>query len=182
MPPERPTQDPVIAAIEARIAAWTAALDSYRAAVAMDGTLGERVGSPPGQPKRTNGDGGVPSDLPVGVFRDKSIKEAIEIYLSAGRRKQTNKEISIGLQQGGIPTTSENFEATIATALHRMKKDGLVLRFSDGWDLASSYPDSLRGRLEKDAPARKLKTAGKRKRVVKARKATHEAPDAPSAD
>ena len=36
-------------------------------------------------------------DLPVGVFRDKSIREAITIYLGAGRRKQTNKEIAVQL-------------------------------------------------------------------------------------
>ena len=89
-------------------------------------------------------------DLPVGVFRDKGIKEAIPIYLEAARRKQTNKEIAAGLMKGGIATTSDNFEATVGTALLRLKREGIVLRFSDGWDLAALYPDSLRNRLEKE--------------------------------
>ena len=39
--------------------------------------------------------------------------------------------------------------ATVGTALHRLKNEGMVLRFADGWDLASHYPDGLRARLEK---------------------------------
>jgi hypothetical protein len=150
--------DPFLAAVEAKIAAWTAVRDSYRKAVSMDGPVGEPgaivsgVASAAGAP-HVHAHGKV--DLPVGVFRDKSIREAITIYLGAGRRKQTNKEIANGLKQGGLPTTSVNFEATVGTALSRMKDDGLVLRFPDGWDLASSYPDSLRTRLEKDAKPRR---------------------------
>jgi hypothetical protein len=136
-------RDPFEAAIEAKIAAWTAVLEKYRAAVGLDGSLGEVTAPQPRQ-----GAGGHPIELPVGVFRDKSIKEAIEIYLRAGRRHQTNKEIATGLQKGGIATTAANFEATIATALGRMKDEGTVLRFPDGWDLSASYPDSLRARLE----------------------------------
>jgi len=52
------------------------------------------------------------TQLPVGIFRDKGLKEAIQLYLEAGRRKQTNKEIATSLQEGGFPTTAENFEAT----------------------------------------------------------------------
>jgi hypothetical protein len=49
-----------------------------------------------------------------------------------------------------------------------MKEDHIVLRFPDGWDLASSYPDNLRGRLEKDAkPRRKAKKKPGRVVVVK---------------
>jgi hypothetical protein len=87
-------------------------------------------------------------DLPVGIFRDKGVKDAIVLFLEAGRRKQTNKEIATGLLKGGIATTSENFEATVATALIRLRREGIVLRFPEGWDLAASYPDSLRMRLE----------------------------------
>jgi len=158
MAPEQPL-DPFIAAIELKIAKWTAVLESYKAAVAIDGAQpGDRTGS---QVRRAGGDTGGSVDLPVGVFRDKSLKEAIAIYLGAGRRKQTNKEIAIGLQRGGIATTSVNFEATVATALGRMKDEGTILRFLDGWDLAASYPDSLRSRLEKDAKPQKRRR-GKR--------------------
>jgi hypothetical protein len=113
--------------------------------------------------------------LPVGVFRDKGLKEAIEIFLAAGHRKQTNKEISVGLKKGGIATTSANFEATVATALYRMKEEGTVLRFPDGWDLAASYPDNLKARLEKDAKPRAAKKT-KRTRRRRAQKAESTTP------
>lgn len=162
MASDQPTTDPFLAAIEAKIAAWTAVADTYRAAVALDGPLGELGAGTSQAGYKRNAPGAASMDLPVGVFRDKGLKEAIEIYLAAGRRKQTNKEIAIGLQKGGIATTAANFEATVATALGRMKDDGTVLRFPDGWDLASSYPDSLRTRLEKDTTPKK--TAKKAKR------------------
>ncbi len=82
-----------------------------------------------------------------------------------GPTKQTNKEIAIGLQDGGFPTTADNFEATVATALYRLKNDGVLLRFPDGRDLASSYPDNLRGRLEKDAAPRKMRAKVRRTRT-----------------
>ena len=150
-------EDPFLTAIEAKIAAWKAVAESYRAAVSLDGQLGDHgagASVPIGRPM--DGSASTPMGLPIGVFRNKSIKEAIQIYLGAGHRKQTNKEIATGLKDGGIPTTAANFEATVATALHRMKDDNTVLRFPDGWDLASSYPDGLRSRLEKDAkPSRR---------------------------
>jgi hypothetical protein len=161
---EQSKSDPFLANVEAKIAAWTAVRDSYKAAVALDAPLGDAVS---GGGLVGNGIRGrepvQPGDLPVGVFRDKTIKEAIEIYLRAGNRKQTNKEIALGLQKGGIATLSTNFEATVATQLGRMRDEGTILRFQDGWDLASSYPDSLRGRLSKDAkPRRSATSRGKR--------------------
>jgi hypothetical protein len=160
-------KDAFLAAVEARIAAWTAVADSYRAALALDRPLGGE--SAPVPSLGTTQVAGY--DLPVGVFRDKTIKEAIVIYLEAGRRKQTNKEIAIGLQKGGIATTAANFEATVATALGRLKDEGTILRFPDGWDLAASYPESLRGRLQKEGKPRKPVRA-KRVRAPRAQKAT----------
>ncbi|HXG56196.1 MAG TPA: hypothetical protein VNJ03_12525 [Vicinamibacterales bacterium] len=167
MATDKPQQDAFLAAIEAKIAAWTAVADSYRAAVSFDGPLSD----PGGNVAFVASVAGVGRlqghDLPVGVFRAKSLKEAIPIYLGAVRRKQTNKEIALGLQAGGFPTTAENFEATVNTALYRLKNEGVLLRFPDGWDLASSYPDNLRGRLEKDGKprgGRPKKTATKRRK------------------
>jgi len=169
MTSEKLERDPVLAAMEAKAAAWKAAADSYRAAIAIDGPLGEASVSLTGVTATARAvrlQAHSTTDLPVGVFRDKTIKEAIEIYLGAARRKQTNKEIATGLQKGGIATTAHNFEATVATALHRLKGEGTILRFDDGWDLAASYPDSLRNRLEKDVKPRKK--TGKKKRGPKA--------------
>ena len=188
MASEKPTTDGFLAAIEAKIAAWTAVAASYRAAVSLDGPLGDPgtvvsgVLSAAGAANvQLRGHG----DLPVGVFRDKSLKEAIPIYLGAGRRKQTNREIATGLQAGGFPTTAENFEATVATALYRLKNDGTILRFPDGWDLASSYPDNLRGRLEKDAKPTRRSRGRKRSngsRSQSKKKATTVGPKTPKAE
>jgi hypothetical protein len=156
---KHPDRDPFIGAIEAKIAAWTQVLESYKAAKALDGGAGVDV--PAGAVGR-----GAPVDLPVGTFRDKGVKEAITVYLEAVRRKQTNKEIAEGLKRGGIATTSANFEATVATALLRLRKEGSVLRFPDGWDLASAYPDSLRNRLDADSTpkrGRKRRTPGRKR-------------------
>jgi hypothetical protein len=160
---KRSAQDPVEAALLAKVAAWQAALDTYRAAVASDSPVGDGGA---GMPRNSAG-----SDLPVGVFRGKGIMEAIPIYLAAGNRKQTNKEISQGLQRGGIATNSRNFEATVATALGRLKENGVVLRFADGWDLTSSYPDHFRNRLEKAAKATKPARRGRPPKAEKKRAA-----------
>ena len=168
MATDKPQQDPFLAAIEAKIAAWTAVAESYRLAVSLDGPLSDPGGAFALAAQSRSNAG--PIDLPVGVFRDKGLREAIPIYLRAGRRKQTNKEIAIGLQAGGFPTTSENFEATVSTALYRLKTEGVVLRFPDGWDLASSYPDSLRSRLEKETAPRRLRVrVAKRSRTRRAK-------------
>lgn len=161
------------ASIMGKISAWKAVLDSYDAAVSLDGRLSEPATNGH-QGRHVAAEGSKAMDLPVGVFRDKSLREAIQIYLGAGRRKQTNKEIAVGLQNGGIPTTSKFFDATVATALSRMKDDGVVLRFSDGWDLAASYPDSLRNRLDKDTKATKPKTKEKKVRAKAATKSEKE--------
>lgn len=171
MASEKPVDAGVLAMWKAKHAALGRLIEVYEEAERI-GALGgvfdpsDMTAAAIGAPPRA------PMDLPVGVFRDKSLKEAIPIHLAAGRRKQTNKEIALGLQAGGFPTTAENFEATVATALYRLKKEGTVLRFPDGWDLAASYPDNLRSRLEKDSaprkpkqrsPARRRRRAGKPK-------------------
>lgn len=176
MAADHPPRDSFLAAIEAKIAAWTAVLESYKAAVSLDAALGEAGGGHV-PARHGHGDNGRPMDLPVGVFRDKSLKEAIAIYLGAGRRKQTNKEIAQGLQKGGIATTSTNFEATVATALGRMKDEGTILRFPDGWDLASSYPDNLRNRLEKEARPKRPSRSASRKAATARKPRTPKADD-----
>ncbi len=156
---DKPEPDAMVAFFDARIAAWIAAKESYLKAASL-GTLGQAgdvdltgMAVAPGMSR-------MPIELPVGAFRSKSIPDAIKLYLAAARRKQTVKEIAAGLKDGGLVTTASNFEATVTGALHRLKKDGIVLRFKDGWDLAESYPDHIRNKLENGVQP---KPAGKKR-------------------
>lgn len=160
----KPVDAGVLAGWKAKYAALGRLIEVYEEAARI-GALGGVFD--PIEANTIAGSSKAPMDLPVGVFRDKSLKEAIPLYLESGRRKQTNKEIAVGLQAGGFPTTADNFEATVATALYRLKNDGIILRFPDGWDVASSYPDSLRNRLEKDTKSKKVKKPKKAKRASK---------------
>ena len=174
MATEKPDQDSFLAMINAKIAALQSLAESYRAALSV-GALGQTgdldlpVLTPAmaGSSRQAGGSGSV--DLPVGVFRDKSIPEAIKMYLKACRRKQTGKEIAAGLKEHGLHSTSKSFETTVTGSLHRLKEAGVVLRFKEGWDLAESYPDHLRARIGKDASASSKPKPKKKRRRSKAK-------------
>lgn len=103
-----------------------------------------------------------PTELPRGAFLGKSLPAAVKLYLSAVRKKQTVREITNALKEGGVETTSPNFEGVITGCLHRMKASGELLRFKDGWSLAEFYPESLRSRLGQDAAPKKRATKSKK--------------------
>lgn len=168
--------NPLFAYAESRIAAWQAVLASLKAAVALDasGQLPEGVDfSNPSQ----NGDLGQPVDLPDGAFFGKSIPQCIELYLSAAKKKKTVKEIAIALRDGGVETTSDNFESSVTTALNRLKAAGKILKFKDGWGLSIWYPANLRGA----APSPSKRSKGKRGRAKKAKAQPTPAEDNPKA-
>ena len=98
---------------------------------------------------------GAAMELPVGAFLNMSIPEAIKLYLSTIKRKQTAREIAVALKEGGMESTAANWETTVTGALHRLKTAGEVLRFKDGWAFAGHYPDSLRARIAKDDKPKK---------------------------
>ena len=156
-------QDPFLASIEAKIAALQALADSYRTAISV-GAFGQ-----PGEPgvlgpvslvatgvlRPSTG----PVELPTGAFRGTGMAAAIRMYLEAARRKQTFRQIADALKEGGLVSTAENFDKTLNTTLHRLKAGGELIQFKDGWDLASSYPESFKQRLvEKDTPKKTKKT------------------------
>jgi hypothetical protein len=130
--------------------------------------------------------GAQPVSLPTGIFRDKGLTDAIRLYLSVGKRKQTIREIHDALLAGGLATTSSTFMQTLSGTLYRMKRIGELLLFPDGWDLAASYPESFRQRLaqseESAAKAKRPTTPKKNKKgpKVKATKAAKPG-EAPSA-
>jgi hypothetical protein len=127
------------AAIEARIAKWQAVLDALAAAQEIDAAELSTVPTP-----AMSGDLGHPIDLPKGAFYGKSVPACVELYLSAGKVKRTNKEIAAALREGGVESNADKFDTVIAGALFKLKKDGKILRFKDGWGMAEWYPAHIR--------------------------------------
>ena len=84
--------------------------------------------------------------LPRGAFLGKTATDAIKLYLSAIRRKQTNKEIAQALRDGGLESAGD-FGNFITSALFRLKQEGAVLRFDDGWGLSEWYNEAFRAKL-----------------------------------
>lgn len=168
---ENPESDAFIAGVDAKIVALQQLRESYLAAIAA-GAIGQggievsdlthsaegtiAAGQPP-----PSG----PVELPTGVFRYKGISDSIRTYLSIARRKQTTKEITTALQEGGLASTATDFERNLRVTLYRLRDTGELLSFKDGWDLASSYPESFRQRMAQNSDA-----APKRKRKRKAKK------------
>ena len=151
-------------ALRAKVTVWQAALDAYLAAKAIDGPVGDIANGGTSTPVVSS----AAFDLPVGALRKKSVPDAIMLYLAAGHRKQTNKEIANGILAGGLETGAKNMEASVAATLFRLKKAGGVLRFADGWDLAEHYPDHIRKKLEPATTATTKKPAKAKKRAAKA--------------
>ena len=171
MSDETPDVDPILTAIEARAAAWQAVAERYRAARALES--GQLVGidvsavlTQSGGPPRAASS--APVDLPTGAFRSMGMAPSIRFYLAAAKGKRTMKQIAAALKEGGLVTTTESrdkFEKSLNTTLYRLRNEGVLLRFSDGWDLAEPYPEQFRQRLaNKDAKPTKSSAARKRKR------------------
>jgi hypothetical protein len=114
---------------------------------------------------------GTPYDLPVGILVGKSLPEAIKLYLDAVKKKQTKDQIMVALKEGGYESTAADFGKAVSTALHRLKNSKEVLRFPDGWGLASLYPESFRARLE-EQNAKSTKKPKKKRSSSKGRART----------
>lgn len=161
----------------AKVAAWQAAVDSYRAAMALE--QGGDV-----DPSMT-GKRAAPIELPVNAFRGVTITEAVKLYLQSVRRKQTVQEIADGLKAGGIESTAKDFGPSLRGILHNLKKKGELLRFKDGWDLAEAHSTALRNRLAASTTQPKKRSgAAKKGRAGKPAKATAKSagPKGPSLD
>jgi hypothetical protein len=159
----------ILADMEARRVALDTAIAGIRAAIAAGilGAFGElQAGSIAANVAPTPAGSAV--DLPRGAFLGKTAREAIRLYLTTVRKKQTNKEISKALKDGGLESSGD-FDKYITSSLFRLKEDGELLRFDDGWGLAEWYPESFRTKLGAAAnnkkPAKRSKA--KPKKVVK---------------
>jgi hypothetical protein len=151
--------NPLVAYAEARIAAWQAVLASVKSALTLDpsGLAGEGMELASGQ----SGDLGQPIDLPEGAFHGKSVPACIELYLSAARKKKTNKEIVDALREGGVESNSK-LDNTVNAALFKLKSNGVALRFKDGWGLSSWYPAHIRA-VNPAGATKRAKKKGSRK-------------------
>src|SRR5712692_385960 len=168
--------NPLVAYAEARIAAWQAVLASLKSALTLDpgGLTVEGIDLPS---VAQSGDLGQPIDLPEGAFHGKSVPACIELYLSAVKKKKTNKEIAAALHEGGVESNASTFGNTVTAALFKLKNDGTVLRFKDGWGLSSWYPAHIRA-VTPSATKRTKKKAKKsgRKDTLAKSSATDAAP------
>jgi predicted transcriptional regulator len=144
--------------IKAKIAALQAVLASVESASAV-GALGPVEGIESSPQITANGRSellGMPTDLPQGVFMGKSVPACIELYLSAVKKKKTNKEIADALREGGVESNSK-LDNTVNGALFKLKNEGVVLRFKDGWGLSSWYPAHIRAVSPAASTAKKSK-------------------------
>jgi hypothetical protein len=123
----------------------------------------------------TNGETGIPSELPRGAFLGKSLPVCVKMHLSAVHKKQSIKEISNALRAGGVESTSDNFENVVNAALQRLKSAGEVLRFNDGFGLAEWYHPSLRASASPPVKKNKAKPRRSVKRKAAKGKATEAA-------
>lgn len=148
-----------IADIEKKIAALQAVLLSLKSASAIGALSAAIEGGDLSIGAFSNGNSGQPIDLPEGAYNGKSIPQGVKLYLSAAKRKKTVQEIAAALREGGVESTSPNFEGVVYGALFRLKEAGEVLRFKDGWGLPEWYPANIRA----SAPAPSKRPKGKKK-------------------
>jgi hypothetical protein len=153
MASNRTESDPVLASLRAKVAAWQAAVDSYLAAKALEGTAETTSAALRGT-----------IELPVNAFRGMTMIEAVKLFLKSVQQKQTTAEIADGLKSGGLVTTAKDITPTLRNALGKLKHDGVLLRFPDGWDLAEAHSAAIRHRITKD----NAKPAKRRGRKAKA--------------
>ena len=118
------------------------------------------------------------SDLPKGALLNKSIPEAIKLYLKSVAAKRTTREIAEALQAHGVESLSANFFGIVFTALKRLKQSREVLQFEEGWGLAEFYPAHIRAAMT-EPPSKKIgkKKPSKIKAKAKAPKSPKPSPE-----
>ncbi len=164
----------ILADMEAKKNALESAIASLRAALASGalGASGSEISGPMDSVSSSAPtSGGVPVSLPRGAFLGKTVTDAIKTYLSAVRRKQTNREIARALKDGGLESSGK-FDAYVTSGLFRLKKEGTVLRFNDGWGLAEWYPEGFRMRVSGKAVSNKRRKNSKRGATAKSAKSS----------
>lgn len=82
-----------------------------------------------------------PRLLAPDAFFRMSVPDAIKAYLNIVKRPKTAKDITGGLQQGGLTTKAKNLYATVYPTLLRMEEATDVVRVTKNeWGLTEWYP------------------------------------------
>jgi hypothetical protein len=85
------------------------------------------------------------------TFFRMSVPEAIKKFLNIAKGPRTAKDITAGLDQGGLIHQAKNLYATVYPTLLRMEQSGDVARVGKGqWGLTEWYPG---GRKPEKQPA-----------------------------
>ena len=81
-----------------------------------------------------------------------SVPQAIKAFLNLSKRPKSAKEITAGLQNGGLAHKARNLYATVYPTLLRMEKAAEVVRVRKGeWGLTEWYPGGRKVPIEKQA-------------------------------
>ena len=156
----------VIADLKAKITALQSMVASMEAAWAS-GALGTGAGVLPEGGGFASTMGGAPFELPVGALLEKNLPDAIKLYLDSVKRKQTNEQIVAALKKAEYQTTGKSLAKAVSNALFRLKATKEVLRFPDGWGLASNYPESVRAKFTASPVAKPSSTKKNSKNRMK---------------
>lgn len=152
----------VVADLEAKRAALEAAIAAFRQVLNIGAhvSLGSAV---QGASKPID-----PATIPDDAFFGLSIGEACKKYLQMVKRKQSVKEIADALDRGGLPHTSSNFAATVATMLNRAAKaDPELVRVGRGeWGLAGWYGNRRPKPIERPRKAKRTKATERKVKAV----------------
>jgi hypothetical protein len=163
----------ILADLETKKAALEQAIMSVRAAMGSASSGGDfQVGAG----SIHNG------EVPAGAFFGKSIPEAAKLYLQIVKRKQTTKEISEGLKQGGMESTSGNFVGIVHSGIIRASKSpssGILKLGKALWGLTEWYPRGV-GTSTASTKSGKKKAKAKRPAVKRADKVETKAAVSPA--
>lgn len=79
-------------------------------------------------------------EFPSDFFMKMSLPEAVKMYLSMVKRKQSTKQLMKALERGGYPTRSKSFYTTVFGVLNRhAKTQGEITKVGGDWALAEWY-------------------------------------------
>jgi hypothetical protein len=148
--------DQAIASLRAAMAAGALGVGEASSYVNMGATLANPVG------------------IPTGAFLGKNIPDATKLYLSIVKQKKTSQEIAAALKEGGMETTSKNFEGMVHSILTRASKNyGEIVKVGRGWALAEWYPAAIRAAVsQENQKGRRSRRGRPRKNESKARVST----------